>query len=127
GDLFLARVGAHVDDGQVLVAHILDHGADVDAQQVGRADQQHADRQHAHGGERHQPVGAQVVQTLPDQVGKAGKTHGIPLFAVALFVVVLVVFLRAGSHLGGVAAGDFGVRGVRGDHAVGQRDDAVVV
>ena len=73
GDLFLAGVGAHVDDGQVLVAHVLDHGADVDAQQVGRADQQHADRQHAHGGERHQPVGAQVVQALPDQVGKAGK------------------------------------------------------
>ena len=43
-----------------------DHVVNVDAQQRGCADQQHADGQHAHGGKGHQPVGAQIVQALAD-------------------------------------------------------------
>ena len=65
GDLALAGA-AHVDDGLVLVAYVFDHVVNVDAQQRGCADQQHADGQHAHGGKGHQPVGAQVVQALAD-------------------------------------------------------------
>ena len=65
GDLALAGA-AHVDDGQVLVADVFDHVVNVDAQQRGCADQQHADGQHAHGGKGHQPVGAQIVQALAD-------------------------------------------------------------
>ena len=79
GDLALAGA-AHVDDGQVLVADVFDHVVNVDAQQRGCADQQHADGQHAHGGKGHQPVGAQVVQALADQVDKTGKTHGVPSY-----------------------------------------------
>ena len=128
GNLVIAGPLVHVDNGLVLVADIFDHGVDVDTKQVGGTDQQHADGQHAHGSKGHKPVGSQVVQALADQISKAGKTHGIPsyLFLIIVIFVLIVAVLTLG-HAGGVAAGSFGVRSVRGDHAVGQLDDAVVV
>ena len=78
GNLVIAGTLVHIDNGLVLVADILDHSVDIDAQQVGGTNQQHADGQHTHGGKGHKPVGPQVMQALADQISKAGKTHGIP-------------------------------------------------
>ena len=83
GDLVLGGI-VHIDDRLILVADIFDHIINVDAQQVGGADQQHADGQHAHRGKGHKPVGTQIVQALTDKVGKAGKTHGVPSLIVKI-------------------------------------------
>ena len=64
----------------VLLTDIGHHGINISAEQKCCANQNHTDDQHAHRGKRHHFVCLEVMQALPHEVGKTGKTHGIPSY-----------------------------------------------
>ena len=63
----------------VLLTDIGHHGINISTEQKCCANQNHTDDQHAHRGKRHHFVCLEVMQALPHEVGKTGKTHGLPL------------------------------------------------